>query len=184
MKEISKDLVEAEILSCVGLCVNDFSYNKKDVLVANSNNMELLRFLSSLNANIHYIGQNPKLDNVKSYDLAIELKINQFDLIINLDNKTTKAYNQLLKPSGILLINLKGLDVDAIKNAEFNIKMPFKCEGRQYLFLSNHFHPLADISVQKIDMINGLEYYNIKIHEAAFAMPNYQKEALKGIIKN
>lgn len=186
MKEITKERIQAEILSCVGLCVNDFSYDKKEVLIVNSINLELLNFLSKLNVNIHYIGQNPKLEleNLKVYNLAIELKINQFDLIIDLDSKGVEAYNKLLKPSGILLINLKGLDIEVIKKASFNIKMPFKCEGEQYLFLSNRFHPLADVCVQKIDMINELDYYNIKIHEAMFALPNYQKEALKGIIRN
>lgn len=186
MKEIVKDKIQAEILSCIGLCVNDFNYDKKEVLITNTSNLKLLNFLSKLNTNIHYIGQNPnlELENLKTYNLAIELKINQFDLIIDLDNKATTAYNQLLKPSGILLINLATLDLEVIKKADFNIKMPFKCEGEQYLFLSNHFHPLADICVQKIDMINELEYYNLKIHEAMFALPNYQKKALKGIARN
>ena len=172
---MDKKIIEAEFLACAGLCINDFNYNKKDVLVLNCENEKLLEFLDKLHCNI--------------YDTS-DVKKDKFDLIIDLKNDTTKHFLEMIKRDSIVIINLANLEssineaLDSIKNADFNIKMPFKVADGYYLFLSNKFHPLSDICLQKIDMTESLKYYNAKIHEAAFAMPNYLKDALKGIAKN
>lgn len=188
---MDRDVIEAEFLACAGLCINDFYYGHKDILVLNTKNEKILEFLDMLNCNIYYIGDlDVNLKNVKMYSKAIELKQNKFDLIIDLDNKTSDHYLKLLKDNALVIINLANLEsslpnaLDSIKNADFTIRMPFKVGDNYYLFLSNKIHPLADICLQKIDMLDNLQYYNAKIHEAAFAMPNYLKEALKGIVRN
>ncbi|MDE6886707.1 MAG: hypothetical protein K2P17_06695 [Helicobacteraceae bacterium] len=222
---IDKNIIEAEVVSCIALCINDFNYGKKEVLITNITNAVLLEFISSFSGvEVHYIGEiaskingdgfaNNNIDsknnsnkstdikaasiransktmemrNLQVYDFAINLRVNKFDVIIDLDNKTTKPYNELLKDNGIAIINLKDLEsssLDIIKEADFKIRMPFRIEDKYYLFLSNRFHPLADICLQKIDLLNDLKYYNAKIHEAVFALPNYRKEALKGIARN
>ena len=171
---MDKDIIEAEFLACAGLCINDFNYDKKDVLILNCNNKKLLALFDKLNCNI--------------YDKSD--KKDKFDLIIDLKNTSTNNFLKIIKKDSIVIINLPNLEssqknaLDSIKNTNFNIKMPFKLEENYYLFLSNKFHPLADICLQKIDMIESLQYYNIKIHEAAFAMPNYLKDVLKGIAIN
>lgn len=189
---MDKNIIEAEFVACVGLCVNDWNYGSKDVLTLNTDNIALLSFLNTFPFRIHHIkkGDTPSLVNVSVYSKAIELKSDDFDLIIDLDNKTTDFFEKLLKPNGVLIINLPNLQDDlesakkCINNANFKIKMPFNVENKYYLFLSNKIHPLADICLQKIDMLENLKYYNAKMHEAAFALPNYLKNELKGIIKN
>lgn len=171
---MDKDIIEAEFLACVGLCINDFNYEKKDVLVLHCENKKLLEFLDALHCNV--------------YDTSD--KKDKFDLIIDMKNDTTKDFLGITTKDSIVIINLPNLEssqenaLDSIKNASFSIKMPFKVAQNYYLFLSNKFHPLADICLQKIDMIESLKYYNVKIHEAAFAMPNYLKDILKGVAKN
>lgn len=188
---MDKNTIEAEFLSCAGLCVNDFNYGHKDVLILNCNNKKLLEFISKFNVSIHCIG-NFGIDakNIIFYDRAIDLKQNKFDLIIDLKNNTTEYFLNFFKENSVLIINLDNLEssldtaINAIKKSNFSIRMPFKLCDNYYLFLSNKIHPLADICLQKIDMLDGLEYYNAKIHEAAFAMPNYLKIAIKSVARN
>lgn len=195
---MDKNIIEAEFLVCVGLCVNDWNYKNKEILISNTNNIEIIKFLSSLENSalnkvfIHYISKdsNLNLPNVKLHSKKIDLSLNKFDLIIDLDIKSMEYYSDLLKDSGILITSLSHLknDLDSakrdIENANFKIKMPFIVEDKYYLFLSNKFHPLSDFCLQKLDMIENLEYYNAKMHEAAFALPNYLKFSLQNIIKN
>ncbi|RAX51487.1 hypothetical protein CCY99_08935 [Helicobacter sp. 16-1353] len=193
---MDKNVIEAEFLACVGLCVNDWNYGNKDALTLNTDNIALLSFLNTFpNLHTHHIKKNDispllPLENVKMYSKAIELRDSDFNLIIDLDNKTTDFFNKLLRPNGILIINLLHLEQDLqgakkqIDDADFKIKMPFKVENSYYLFLSNSIHPLADICLQKIDMLEDLTYYNAKMHEAAFALPNYLKDYLKGVVRN
>lgn len=197
---MNRDIIEAELIACIGFCVNDWNYGNKDILVLNTPNIALLQMLSRLpNVCIHYINKanipniHEILPNINLYAQAIELKHNEFDFIIDLANNTPIFFNKVLKENGILIINLANLHKskdsleeakEQINNANFHIKMPFCIEGQYYLFLSNKIHPLADICLHKIDMIENLTYYNAKIHEAVFAMPNYLKNNLRGIIKN
>ncbi|RDU65231.1 hypothetical protein [Helicobacter sp. MIT 14-3879] len=185
MNDISKDIIEAELISGISLCINDFNYDKKEVLIINANNIALLNFISTFNINVHYVGSLDNISsNINTYSRAIELKTSKFDVIVDLDNKTTTQYASLLKSNGILIINLDDLNINKIKESNFNVKMPFKIEGKFYLFLSNRFHPLADFSSQKVDLISDFKYYNEGIHRAVFALPNYQKQALRGVIRN
>ncbi len=193
MDKITSDRIEAELLSCIAICINDWNYGTKTILLNGINNIVLVEFLAQFrNLTIYYLNSqvNLSLPNVRCYKKALDLPINQFDVIIDLDNKSTEAYSVLLKQSGILIINLAHLELhiesakNTIEQALFNIKMPFHINNKYYLFLSHRFHPLADISLQKIDMIDGLMYYNAKIGEAAFALPAYLKNALKGIVRN
>lgn len=188
---MDKGAIEAEFLACAGLCMNDWNYGNKDILLLNCHNEQLLQFLDSMNYSTHFIGASTRsFNNIRCYERAIDLKHNEFDLIIDFDNKTSEHLIKILKKNSVLITNLSNIEtdvdaaIDEIQRANFNIKMPFKVLDRYFLFLSNSLHPLADLCLQKIDMIDGLEYYNAKIHEAAFAMPNYIKSALKGIAKN
>ena len=171
---MDKNLIEAEFLACAGLCINDFNYEKKDILLLGCDNDKLLELLGRFPCNVY--NKSDKLD--------------KFDLIIDLKNTTTRYFLEKINKDSIVIINLPHLEtnqqnaLDSIKNANFGIKMPFKLAENYYLFLSNKFHPLADICLQKIDMIESLKYYNIKIHEAAFAMPNYLRDVLKGVARN
>lgn len=197
------DMIEAEIIACVGLCVNDFNNETKDVLLTNTTNAELLKMLSQFNVRVHCVGANPmdfavnqnmnvadSIAKVTFYELAINLKVHKFDVIIDLQNKNMENYQKLLKNNGILIVDLELLTRDKIakKNVNFNVLMPFKlqCDGyeKYYIFASNKFHPIADLSLQKLDLLENLQYCNAKVYEAVFAMPNYIKAELKGIVRN
>lgn len=193
--KMDKDIIEAEILSCVGFCVNDWNYGAKDILVLNTQNHKLLESLSRLpSVRIHYINKHgislANMPNLTQYARAMDMKESEFDVVIDLENTATVMFHKLIKKDGILLTNLANLveNLEAAKAQiawnDFRIKMPFCVEGRYYLFCSNTMHPLADMCLHKIDMLRDLRYYNAKIHEAIFALPNYLKVALNGIARN
>ena len=87
-------------------------------------------------------------------------------------------------------MDLERLESTAItaKNAHFNVLMPMRLQDsgveKYYLFASNKFHPIADFSLQKLDMCDGLQYCNARVYEAVFAMPNYVRENLRGVVRN
>ena len=186
------EIAEAEILSTAAMCVNDFNNDKKEILLVNVNNTHLIDLLSHFNANIHALNSK-KADfasNVAFYDLAINIKVKRFDVIIDLQNQSVENYQKLLKTSGILLVDLSALKPDEIlsKKADFNILMPFRIyenlTQKYYLFASNKFHPIADLSLQKLDLLENLQYCNERTYNAVYAMPNYIKTALRGIARN
>lgn len=189
-------IVESEILAVAGLCVNDFKNEKKDILLVNVDNLELFKILLKFGANIYALNAGVERESLESvegvafYDLAINLKITQFDAIIDLKSKSVEHYKKLLKPSGILIVDLEALEREKIaeKKVNFNVLMPFKIAEssiqKYYIFASNKFHPIADFSLQKLDMFDGLQYCNARVYEAAFALPNYIKTELKGVVRN
>lgn len=189
-------IAESEILAVAGLCNNDFKNDKKDVLLVNVDNVELFKMLLKFGANIYALNANVERENFKNvagvafYDLAINLKINKFDLIIDLQNKDAKHYQKLLKNNGILIVDMESLTRENItqKRIDCNVLMPFKIAEsstqKYYIFASNKFHPLADFSLQKLDMLDGLRFCNARVYEACFAMPNYIKTALRGVVRN
>lgn len=198
--EIDFDIIEAEILACATLCINDFNNDAKDILLTNTNNKKLIDMLLRFNVQLHCVGFESSVvsefstnQNVAFYDLAINLKTNKFDAIIDLQNKGVEHYGKMLKNNGILIVDLEHLESSAIasKNANFNVLMPFRLpksfgdsHEKYYLFASNKFHPIADLSLQKLDLLENLQYCNAKIYESAFAMPNFVKNKLKDAVRN
>lgn len=201
--KIDFEIIEAEILACGALCVNDFNNEAKDILLTNTSNKKLLDMLLRFNVRLHCVGFESSVisefstnECVNFYDLAINLKVQKFDAIIDLQNKSVEHYGKMLKDSGILIVDLERLESSAIihKNAHFNVLMPFCLPinfsnlgdfgTKYYLFMSNKFHPIADFSLQKLDMLENLQYSNAKVYEAAFALPNYIRDKLKGVVKN
>ncbi|MGX2983108.1 hypothetical protein [Helicobacter sp. 23-1045] len=188
------NIAESEILACAGLCVNDFGSAQKEVLLVGVENAEIFNSLLKFGAKIHALNSSVERDRfaegVEFYDLAINLKVQKFDLIIDLKSANTEHYQKLLKNNGILIVDLRDLSKDEIlqKKADFVVLMPFRVQecGREkcYLFASNKFHPLADFSLQKLDMCGDLQFCNARIYEGCFAMPNYVKSALKGVVRN
>lgn len=189
-------IAESEILAVAGLCVNDFKNEKKDILLVNVDNLELFKMLLKFGTNIYALNASVERESLEGsegvafYDLAINLKITQFDAIIDLKSKSVEHYKKLLKPSGILIVDLEALERAKIaeKKADFNVLMPFKIAEssiqKYYIFASNKFHPIADFSLQKLDMLDGLQYCNARVYEACFALPNYIKTELKGVVRN
>lgn len=205
------DRIEAEMIACAALCVNDFNNEIKDILLVNSANVELLKMLTHFSVKVHCVGLNranfianqsanlsaESMTKMAFYDLAINLKVHKFDVIIDLKNNSAENYQKMLKNNGILIVDLESLGAENIaqKNANLNVLMPFRLQSwgsndlhkrreKYYLFASNKFHPIADLSLQKVDLLDDLQYCNAKIYEGAFALPNYLKAELKGVVRN
>ena len=67
----------------------------------------------------------------------------------------------------------------------FKVIMPYNLgNGQTALLCSKEYHPTADLILHRVDMLDGLEYYNCDIHPAAFAMGNNVRKEYLGVIKN
>ncbi|MDR2152313.1 MAG: hypothetical protein LBO72_05800 [Helicobacteraceae bacterium] len=53
-----------------------------------------------------------------------------------------------------------------------------------FVFASDKFHPIADLKLQKADMLDRLSYYSSDTHNAAFAIPPYILARFDELIKN
>jgi spermidine synthase len=67
----------------------------------------------------------------------------------------------------------------------FKIAMPYRFEMYSYpgcnwnfIFGSKKYHPVADMILQKADLLENLKYYNSDIHKASFVLPQYIKKEL------
>ncbi len=67
----------------------------------------------------------------------------------------------------------------------FKVIMPYNLgNGKTALLSSKEYHPTADINLHRVDMLDGLEYYNCDVHPASFAMGNNIRKEYLGILKN
>ncbi|MDE5603878.1 MAG: spermidine synthase, partial [Helicobacter sp.] len=109
-----------------------------------------------------------------------------------------KSYYNLLSEDGIMIIKCPHLLLDtqeSIKTLKklddntFKIKMPFYTPlffdmNDCYIFASKKYHPIADIILQRADMLEDLQYYHANLHLSAFTLPKALKKAFLGIAKN
>jgi spermidine synthase len=65
----------------------------------------------------------------------------------------------------------------------FWIAMPFTFGHNTLLFASKKYHPQAEIVLQVSDLLEGCEYYNTELQNAAFVHPQYITKAITGIAK-
>jgi len=100
--------------------------------------------------------------------------------------------SRVLKEDGVASLSHPSLDkVDENKSLMqilgkyFKVIMPYNLgNGETALLCSKEYHPTADLILHRVDMLDGLEYYNCDIHPAAFAMGNNVRKEYLGIIKN
>lgn len=130
---------------------------------------------------------------------AMELDIKKYDVIIAdslLNKHQLDGLSRMLTNEGVLITRAPHplLEEEAFiqKLSEytsfFHIIMPFSphlsiLSDKSYIFASKHFHPCADMLLQKIDLLPHLEYYNAKIHESAFVLPNFLFKKIQDIAK-
>ncbi|WP_104748262.1 spermidine synthase [Helicobacter cetorum] len=130
----------------------------------------------------------------------LDLDIKKYDLIFCLEEPSKHqldALKRMLKEDGVLISTAKHPLLEhvsmenALKNVGefFAIAMPFVAplrilSNKGYIYASNSVHPLADLWLQKVDMLEGVQYYNEDIHRASFALPKNLQEVFKGISKN
>ncbi|WP_307983834.1 spermidine synthase [uncultured Helicobacter sp.] len=141
--------------------------------------------------------QNPKFH---PYAKTIELPLEKYDVIIHQGTPNAHEIDglqRMLTPQGIFIHRLahpyiqEDKCIALLQNLDgfFEIVMPFFApfslfDDRVYVFASKQTHPLADMWLQKVDMLSDLRYYNADIHQAAFSMPTHIAKSLQGIIKN
>ncbi len=80
----------------------------------------------------------------------------------------------------------------AVAGELFKIVMPYRYESlaedghltcRSLLLASHHYHPTADINLQRADLTEGLHYYNSDIAIGAFTLPTVVRKKYAGLIK-
>lgn len=80
-------------------------------------------------------------------------------------------------------------DVEVSKNElqtigkDFWICMPYSFGHNTLIFASKKYHPQAQIILQVSDLLEGCEYYNSEMQNAAFVHPNYITKAITGFAK-
>ena len=120
-----------------------------------------------------------------------------YDIIITRTKVDPKEVHRVLNKKGLAAIESKSywedfgiLRKELFEFAElFNIAMPYKVEGyvilemRGNIFVSKKYHPTADMILHKIDLLDGLVYYNSDNHIASFVLPKGINEELLPIMK-
>lgn len=143
--------------------------------------------------------------NAKKYDIVI--------IYAQRNSAYFASLREVLKESGILICKVPNLaqnyfensqkskidsisiesNIESMRNfieslGDFSVKMPFfvpfspilEC----FIFASFGLHPLADISLDRADLLENPRFYNAAIHNAAFALPEFLRRALLGIARN
>ena len=146
-----------------------------------------------------------KQENKNSLDYVRDADEESLDVVISgskVDNNFsafTAHVARILRKDGLAVFEVDGtmMDTSALKETileigkNFKIVMPYRVEAvsvvggvKTFILASKEYHPTADLILQRADLIDGLKFYNSDIHPASFAMPNYIRNALRGIAKN
>lgn len=132
------------------------------------------------------------------YAKAIDLPLRKYELIIH--QSTPNAHeidgiSRMLAPKGMLIFALPSpyLQEDKCTQAlqgastHFGIVMPFFTPlfgDECYAFASHGTHPLADLWLQRADLLENLRFYSAEIHQAAFALPPLLANKFRTWVKN
>ncbi|WP_120945918.1 spermine/spermidine synthase domain-containing protein [Helicobacter labacensis] len=210
----SYPFIQSELLAHVGACVHPNPKRALitggfDTQIA----FELLKYeglhvdfvqedhamLENLHAFLPQFAETKAHARFKLYDKILDLDLQPYDILISLSTPNAHQVDglqRMLNPKGLMLLSVPNplLEQEAFKGALTSLQgcaqilMPFNTPyaptPQVYLFASKHYHPLADMLLQKIDMLDGLRYYNAEIHHAAFAQPQWLKGACARLLKN
>lgn len=204
--------IESEMLSYIPYCVatrpkKALVYGTLNAMIAHNlasydievdmvvGDMEALYTLSGFIPNFKEINDNP---NITFYENFIDIKHCGYDIVIHDHSPNFNGFCALKK-----MVNEKFICIFGIKNLYLepssaldtlatgmnfgHIMMPFivpSLEQKFYVFLSNHAHPLADLQLQKSDMMDRTEYYNANLHESVFRLPTFLQRIILPYVKN
>lgn len=157
--------------------------------------IEALYTLSGFIPNFKEIKEN---NNITFYENFIDIKYCNYDIIIHDYSPNFSGFCALQKMVNEKFICIFGLSnlylepslaLDTLANGMSfgHIMMPFiipSLEQKFYAFLSNHVHPLADLQLQKSDMIDNTECYNSNFHNSVFRLPTFLQKIVSPYIKN
>lgn len=159
------------------------------------NDREALNALSGFFSHFKDI-QNNDLINIQ--ENFLKLNNTDYDVLIHLGDiklHELQALKKLTNKQFILIFRLHNLYLElnhAFTTLSFakdfgHILMPFytpTLTPNFYAFLSNRYHPLADLQLQKSDMLDNLEFYNSNLHVSMFRLPSFINIALQNCVKN
>lgn len=149
---------------------------------------------------IERIGKDEAMEKIAdfaegSFDIAI-VAVEDFKA----DRLFWGMLNRLLSDKGIVttMSSLLLTEEEAVK-AElaaagelFKIVMPYRYESlaedghllcKNLLLASQHYHPTADINLQRADLTEGYHYYNSDIAIGTFQLPTVVRKKYAGLIK-
>ena len=120
-----------------------------------------------------------------SYDIILIDALDALGNSVNFDRVFFGHASRILSNKGILVCRAEDIDLEEDiyrtrleHTAEFfRFALPFTAKdllsvtGKiSLIYASKHYHPTADLLLQRIDMLEGLKYYNADLHKANFAL--------------
>lgn len=147
-----------------------------------------------------------RLSKEEAAEKLADLPEGSFDIVIVAveDFKADRVFwgllNRVLSDKGILttmssllLTEEEAVRAELTTAAElFKIVMPYRYESlaedghllcKNLLLASHHYHPTADINLQRADLTEGYHYYNSDIAIGAFQLPTVVRKKYAGLIK-
>lgn len=136
--------------------------------------------------------------NITFYERFIDLKQGGYDIIIHYASPKLHEFEAMKKLANKKFIFIFGiancylepsvaLDTLAVAINFGNIMMPFiipTITPSFYTFLSNYAHPLADLQLQKSDMLDNTQCYNANLHTSVFRLPTFLQNIIAPYVKN
>ncbi len=165
---------------------------KVDMVVGD---IEALLTLSGFIPNFKEIQENP---NIAIYEHFMEIKQCGYDIIIHGASPKLHEFEALKKMANAKFICIFGLancylepsvalDTLALAMNFGHVLMPFMLPTlipSFYAFLSNYAHPLADLQLQKSDMLDNMQCYNANLHTSVFRLPTFLHHISAPYVKN
>lgn len=134
----------------------------------------------------------------KSYDIILIDALDALGNAVSFDKVFFAHANRILGDTGVLICRAEDMDMEseAYKNRLetvgefFRFALPFTASdllattGKiSLIYASKRYHPTADLLLQRIDMLEGLKYYNADRHNGNFAMGSDTFQELLGTMK-
>ncbi len=156
---------------------------------------EALNTLSGFLPNFKYVYKEQSINICENF---MSLRDFNYDIIINLGNPSQNEFEALKKMANknfIMIFALPNiylepsvaLDLLSTANKFGNILMPFMIPAitpKFYTFLSDSYHPLADLQLQKSDMLENMQFYNSNLHTSVFRLPTIINKLIAPYVKN
>jgi len=108
-------------------------------------------------------------------------------------NRVLSDKGVLTTMSSLMLTEEEAVRVELTTAGElFKIVMPYRYESlaedghllcKNLLLASKHYHPTADINLQRADLTEGFHYYNSDIAIGTFQLPTVVRKKFAGLIK-
>lgn len=177
------------------LCQEFSRYDNIETIHCHFDSQGYALLAESLGANL------PKYDRIDLKKSPLDsLHVGVVDVAIITSVLCEKEIESLLPhlaPKSLVLIKSHCL-MDSLEESKAFIKtlqphfrmiMPFfapflNATYHHFVFASNAFHPLADLQLQRADMLEGLHYYSAHIHQSSFVLPKGITRALRGFVRN